>query len=116
MSKANELSENEKHLLEHVDRFFEGTRTQEELFASLRMCFNELSEAFNTLVRNDATQEDRLQAIGKYQWASTVIPAMVRTLELGPQYDTPKLEEQLKRNFRMLMKSAKRREGPPEPH
>lgn len=100
----------EEHIKETVDgliaagdRFFAGTTSKEELFGLLQLGFMHISEIFAKLNSRGALMPEDY---GAYQYATTMIQAIVRTLELDPKYDTEILERQLKQNLRSILKGS----------
>lgn len=90
-------------LIEHGDKFFAGIESKEELFGILQIAFGHISELFAGLNSRGALTPDDY---GAYQYATTMIQAIVRTLELDPKYDSKILERQLRQNLRSILKGV----------
>lgn len=105
MVNVNELDDSVRTLVEHADKFFEGTVTREELMGLLLISFQDLSDMFKQLgKRGVLTTRD----LGRYQWAATITRTISELAILGvPQYGTPKLEEQLKELMREKLRNSK---------
>lgn len=103
MATVEQIEENLRLLTEHADRFFAGTITKEQLFELMQIAFGSLSDLFRGLADRGAL---KAEDAATYQWATTIIAAIIRTLEIEPKYGSPILEEQLRRNFRAKLKGA----------
>jgi hypothetical protein len=104
--KVDELEAQVTQLIDHADRFFAGTVTQEELFELYKICAQDLSRLFQELT---AAGRASAQQLGTYQWASTIMAAIMLTLEREPKYGTKVLEHQLKSNFRTIVRRSPHR-------
>lgn len=103
MPLEDQAAANVELLIEHIDKFLEGIRTEEEFFAHLDVALGHISELFANLnSRGALTVED----VGAYQYSTCIVRVFLLTLRRSPKWDSDTLERQLKQNLRTALKGA----------